>query len=124
MLQSSILSFFVPSNTGEAMMKLWQLHLMHLRLVVFAAAMVLAAGAHAFTIDNKSMTNGDGSPKYVDPDEQIENFGSGGTTIQQGGSAWHFDIRPSYGSGQTLFGFGRMNPFNSSPGAGALPGNR
>jgi hypothetical protein len=100
-------------------MKLWQLHLMHLRLMVFAAAMVLAAaGAHAWTIDNNSTTNRDGSPKYVDPDEQIENFGNGGTTIQQGGSAWQFSVRPSYGSGQ-------MNPFNySSPGAGALPSNR
>ncbi len=71
-----------------------------LRRFAFAAAFgaafglgVLAApAAQAFTLESAGATNSDGSAKYVDPDQQISRFGSGGgqTTVKQGDATFHF----------------------------------
>jgi hypothetical protein len=99
-------------------MKPTRLYLMYLQLAVFVAAVVLAApGARAFTVDTKSMNNSDGSPKFTDPDEQIERFGRGSMTTQQGNGTFGFEVRPSYGAVQRGW-------FNPIPDTGALRDNR
>jgi hypothetical protein len=72
------------------------------RLPIFAVALVLAApGAHAFTFGDQTTTNSGGS-SLVDPDEQVKNFGSGGTSSQDSSSpGFHFSTGPSFGSGLT-----------------------
>jgi hypothetical protein len=71
----------------------------HHRLGVFAAAFglaVLAApAAHAFTMDNQSNTNSDGSARYADPDSRFSNS-DGQTTIRQGNTSLQFGSRPSF----------------------------
>jgi hypothetical protein len=71
----------------------------HHRLGVFAAAFglaVLAApAAHAFTMDNQSNTNSDGSARYADPDSRFSNT-DGQTTIRQGNTSLQFGSRPSF----------------------------
>jgi hypothetical protein len=52
-------------------------------------ALVAAPAAQAFTIDDQSNTNSNGSAKYVDPDQQISRFG-GQTTIKQGNTTLQF----------------------------------
>jgi hypothetical protein len=77
-------------------------------LPVFAAALVLVeSGAHAFTFENNSTSNSNGSA-IVDPDEQVKNFGNGSTNSQQGSTGFHFSVGPANGSGQT-------NRFSSPP---------
>jgi len=72
------------------------------RLAVLAAAFGLALlatpAAHAFTIDNQSNTNSDGSARYVDPDERFSGSGSnnGQTTIQQGNTTFRFGQQGSF----------------------------
>ena len=62
-----------------------------LRLAILAAAFVLAApAAHAFTIDDQSNTNSNGSARYSDPDERFSGSGTGQTTIQQGNATLRF----------------------------------
>ena len=50
------------------------------RLAVLAAAFGLAVlatpAAHAFTIDNQSNTNSDGSARYTDPDARFSGSGT------------------------------------------------
>jgi hypothetical protein len=75
------------------------------RVFIFAAAFGLAllaapmatTLAHAFTIDDQSNTNSDGSAKFADPTTPTTRFGSGGqTTIQQGNATLQFGPqRPS-----------------------------
>jgi hypothetical protein len=64
------------------------------RLAVLAAAcglaLLAAPAAHAFTIDDQSNTNSDGSARYSDPDARFSNSGSGQTTIQQGNTTIRF----------------------------------
>jgi hypothetical protein len=75
---------------------------------VFAAALVLTeSGVRAFTFENNSTSNSNGSA-VVDPDEQVKNFGNGSTTSQQGGLGFHFGVGPADGSGQA-------NRFSSPP---------
>jgi len=68
----------------------------HHRLVIFTAAFGFAIwaapAAHAFTFDNQTTTNSDGTAKYVDPDDKISRFGSsdGQTTYQQGNTTLRF----------------------------------
>ena len=53
----------------------------------FALALTMAAAApaaRAWTIDNNSGTNSDGSPKFVDPDEEVQNFGRSGAGSSRG----------------------------------------
>jgi hypothetical protein len=98
-------------------MKTRHFQLKHLHLALFAAAMLFAVpAAHAFTIDSKSMTNSDGSPKFTDPDETIEQFGSGSSPAQPDSGRFHFEAKPLFGSDQR----GWINPV---PSAGALRDN-
>jgi hypothetical protein len=77
-------------------MKPRRLHLTSLHLMILAAAVALAApAAYAFTIDNKSMNNSDGSPKFSDPDEAVQQFGNGGGSRATPGGVFQFGIRPS-----------------------------
>ncbi len=66
----------------------------HHRLAVLAAAfglaLLAAPAAHAFTMDNQSNTNSDGTARYVDPDERFSGSGSGQTTLQQGNTTFRF----------------------------------
>ncbi|HXZ45225.1 MAG TPA: hypothetical protein VEH02_00655 [Pseudolabrys sp.] len=57
-------------------------------------AFVATDAAHAFTIDLQSGTNPDGSAKYVDPDEQFENFTSGKNAFGLSNGFLNFDLRP------------------------------
>ena len=74
----------------------------------FAALMLTAPGAHAFTFIDQNATNGNGSA-LVDPDNQVKSSGNGSTTSPQGGSGFHFSVGPAYGNGST-------SRFNSPPG--------
>ena len=64
------------------------------RLAVLAAAfglaLLAAPAAHAFTIDDQSNTNSDGTARYVDPDARFSGSGNGQTTIQQGNTNLRF----------------------------------
>jgi len=64
------------------------------RLAVLAAAfglaLLAAPAAHAFTIDDQSNTNSDGSARYADPDARFSGSGTGQTTIQQGNATLRF----------------------------------
>jgi len=72
------------------------------RLAILAAAFglaVLAAPAQAFTIDDQSNTNSNGSARYADPDARFSGYGTpttiqqGNTTLQLGGQQGSFDQR-------------------------------
>ncbi len=70
-------------------------HLSHRHLAILAAAfglvMLAAPAAHAFTMDNQSNTNSDGSARYTDPDQRLSGTTSTGqTTIQQGNGTFRF----------------------------------
>ena len=71
------------------------------RLAVLAAAfglaLLAAPAAHAFTIDNQSNTNSDGTARYTDPDARFSNPGNGQTTIQQGNTTFRFGQQGSFG---------------------------
>ena len=43
--------------------------------------------ASAFTIDSTSGTTSDGSPRFVDPDEQVHSFFFGGSAVNEDGWA-------------------------------------
>ena len=83
-------------------MKTRYLYWSHLWFAVFVAAMVflIVPGARAFTVETKSTNNSDGSPKFTDPDEKVERFGSKNPTTQQDNGMFHFEVRPSYGAPQ------------------------
>ena len=69
-------------------------HLSRHRLAVLAAAfglaLLAAPAAYAFTIDNQSNTNSDGSARYTDPDAQFSGYGNGQSTIRQGNTTIQF----------------------------------
>jgi hypothetical protein len=56
----------------------------------FGLALLAAPAAHAFTIDDQSNTNSNGSARYSDPDERFSGSGTGQTTIQQGNATLRF----------------------------------
>jgi hypothetical protein len=67
----------------------------HRRVSMAAAALVLAlsavGSARAFTIDDKSNTNSDGSAKFSDPDSRFSgNSGNGTTTYRNGPFSMQF----------------------------------
>ncbi len=67
--------------------------LSHCRVVAFAVialAMAAASVAQAFTIDDQSNTNSDGSARYVDPDSRFSGNGGNGTTLRQGNTTLRF----------------------------------
>ena len=72
---------------------------MALRLVAFRLAAVAAAfanillighAARAFTIDTQSASDADGNARFADPDEQVQNFGRGGSLFGQRGPSVQF----------------------------------
>jgi lipopolysaccharide export system protein LptA len=73
------------------------LQLIAFALAAFGLALVAAPAAQAFTFDNSANTNSDGSAKYVDPDENVSRFGSGGqTTLKQGSTTLQFGAPRSF----------------------------
>jgi hypothetical protein len=66
----------------------------HHRLAVLAAAfglaLLAAPVAHAFTIEDQSNTNSNGTARYSDPDARFSGSGNGQTTIQQGNTTLRF----------------------------------
>jgi hypothetical protein len=71
-------------------------HCLPTLLAVLTAALIASGAAHAFTIDSQSGRNPDGSAKFVDPDEEIENFTSGKNTFTQGHGLFNFNFRPFF----------------------------
>ena len=82
------------------------------RLAVLAAAfglaLLAAPAAHAFTIDDQSNTNSDGSARYTDPDERFSGSGSGQSTIQQGNTTIRFGSGGEMGSFNQRYNSNRM----------------
>jgi hypothetical protein len=68
--------------------------------VLAMVAFVAAKTARAFTIDTQSGSNADGSAKFVDPDEELENFASGKNAIGQGKELFNFNLKPFSGTDQ------------------------
>ena len=64
------------------------------RLAVLAAAfglvLLAAPAAQAFTIDDQSNTNSNGTARYADPDARFSGTGNGQSTIQQGNTTIRF----------------------------------
>ncbi|MGA2567476.1 MAG: hypothetical protein ABSF41_11690 [Pseudolabrys sp.] len=71
-----------------------------LRLTVLAAAfgltLLAAPAAQAFTIDDHSNTNADGSARYTDPDERFSGSADGKTVIRQGNTTFQFGQGQSF----------------------------
>ncbi len=61
-------------------------------IVAGALGLALAGPARAFTIDNQSNTNADGSAKFADPDERFSggDNGNGPTTYKNGNMSLQF----------------------------------
>jgi len=74
----------------------------HYRLAIlaaaFAVAILAAPTARAFTMDNSSNTNADGTARYTDPDQQFSGSGSnnGQTVLKQGNATFHFGSQQSF----------------------------
>lgn len=66
--------------------------------VLATASFVAVNAAHAFSVDPQSGTNADGSAKFFDPGDQLENFASGKSSIFSGNGFLNFDFRPSFGA--------------------------
>lgn len=68
--------------------------------VAAACALIVTAApaARAFTLDKQSNTKGDGSARYVDPDEQFDSSSanSGQKTYRSGNTTLQFGSRPSF----------------------------
>lgn len=60
-------------------------------------ALAAAPVAQAFTIDEQSNSNSDGSAKYADPDARLQGFGNGGPgIIRQGNTTFQFGAQRSF----------------------------
>jgi hypothetical protein len=85
--------------------------------ILLASALGLAQGAGALTLDTRTPANPDGSAKFVDPDQQVENLTSAATrgsapgtkTFHSGNSTFSFGV--TGGDGRPTFG--RASPFNN-----------
>ena len=83
----------------------------------FGLALLAAPVAQAFTIDDQSNTNRDGSARFSDPAARLSGPGDGGpTTIRQGNTTLQFGTqRPGFGSDQRYNTERMFNP-NGRPG--------
>ena len=82
------------------------------------AAILAASAAHAFTIDDKSNTNSDGSAKYADPDERLQGSAKSGPTVfKQGNATFQFGPAQSRGVDDRTAVDRMFNP-NGRPGDG------
>jgi hypothetical protein len=78
-----------------------------LRLAIVTAALVMGApAAHAFTMD--TIANSNGSSKYVDPGDQLEDLGKGKSVTDPESNGLHF----GFGSGGSS---GSRNPVGLPP---------
>jgi hypothetical protein len=85
--------------------------------VFLASALGLAQGAGAFTLDTRTPLNPDGSAKFVDPDQRVENLTSPSTngsapgtkTFRSGNMTFSFGVT----GGEARPTFGRVSPFNN-----------
>jgi hypothetical protein len=71
-------------------------HRLAVLVAAFGLALLAMPAAHAFTIDDHSNTNSDGTARYTDPDERFSGSGNGQTTIQQGNATLRFGGQPSF----------------------------
>jgi hypothetical protein len=88
-------------------------------LVLIAAVLALFGGklvapALAFTIDDQSNTNRDGSARFADPDERFSGTGNGVTTYRQGNMSLQFGNQRSIGDQR--YNADRMFNPNGRPG--------
>ncbi len=58
--------------------------------LTFAGIALMGNGARAFTINNESATNADGTARFADPDDEVNNFGRSGFLFGQGGPSVQF----------------------------------
>ncbi len=85
--------------------------------VLLASALGFAQTAGAFTQDTRTPLNPDGSAKFVDPDQQVQNLTSPSTsgstpgtkTFRSGNTTFSFGVTGNDGRSS----FGRVSPFNS-----------
>ena len=90
--------------------------------LLLGSALLLGHGAGAFTLDTRTPVNPDGSAKFVDPDQQVENLTSpsangstpGVKSFHSGNMTFSFgvsrdDERPAFGQASPFnnFGFAR-----------------
>jgi hypothetical protein len=68
---------------------------MRLFIAALACALLAAPAAHAFTMDNQSNTNSDGSARYTDPDQRFSNP-KDGKSITQGNTTFRFGNERSF----------------------------
>ena len=64
--------------------------------VVFANILLIGHTAQAFTIDTQSASDADGNARFADPDEQVQNFGHGGSLFGQRGPSVQFGAPGSF----------------------------
>jgi hypothetical protein len=65
-------------------------HRLAILAAAFSLALLAAPLAHAFTIEDQSNTNSDGTARYTDPDSRFSGAGTGQTTLQQGNTSLRF----------------------------------
>jgi hypothetical protein len=92
-------------------LRLTQLHLAAAALAVAAVALS-GPSARAFTQENLSVTNADGSSRFADPDDQVKKFGGGSQPFGQNGPVVQFGTQ----SAAPFSPFSRMgNGLGSGP---------
>ena len=92
-----------------------------------AATLALSQAAGAFTLDTRTPLNPDGSAKFVDPDQRVENLtspstngsASGSKTFRSGNTTFSFgvtrdDSRSSFGRASPFGGYGFNRGFRGS----------
>jgi hypothetical protein len=85
--------------------------------VLLASALGVAQGAAALTLDTRTPANPDGSAKFVDPDQQVDNLSSPSTkgsspgmkSFRSGNTTFSFGVTRDDGRSN----FGRVSPFNN-----------
>ena len=70
----------------------------HLALLAAVLGLMLwtVPAARAFTIDNQSNSNADGSARYADPDARFDTSSDGKTTFRQGNTTFQFGQSQSF----------------------------
>ena len=53
-------------------------------ILLFATVLLAGHSANAFTVDKNSDTNGNGSVKFSDPDDQLDNMTDGSSSSHPG----------------------------------------
>lgn len=87
---------------------------------MFAAAMILAAPAHALTFETRTYTDDNQFLQYTDPTKKVEQFQNDDAQKSAPGSTtFHFSVRPS----NERF-FDRGSQFRPAWGAQPFPDGR